>query len=382
MPTSDAAGSDRARCLHDPAVAQGDRPAAALGDLHVVRHDDDGRAEARVQVADQREDLLAGARVEIAGRFVGEQNRRIDRQRAGDRDALALAARELVGQMLQPVPSWTSVSSSVARSCTLRARPAAQMQRQPDVLEARQRRQQIEELKDEADLVAPDPRQPVVGQAGERFAVDADVAGGRPIEAADQIEQRRLAGARRADDRRPSRRAESTADVVERGDLALAGELLGDADRARSWVDYVNSFTTLSNLVYFQLSRRSATLEQRARRVGNRHQLPGRRIERHIDRRPSASRAPVVDVHDLVRQRQARSADAAELQPISSSIVNECRRAIVALGVNDDGGAPGNPAVLPRSRHHVSRHCSKYVKYTAWLTWPIRSQSRNRTTSR
>jgi hypothetical protein len=31
-----------------------------------------------VQVANQREDVVAGARIEIAGRFVGEQNRRIN----------------------------------------------------------------------------------------------------------------------------------------------------------------------------------------------------------------------------------------------------------------------------------------------------------------
>ena len=56
-------------------------------------------AEAGVEVADEREDLVAGLRVEIAGRLVGEQDRRIDRQRARDGDALALAARQLVGQM-------------------------------------------------------------------------------------------------------------------------------------------------------------------------------------------------------------------------------------------------------------------------------------------
>src|SRR5712691_7970112 len=34
------------------------------------------------------------------------------------------------------------------------------------------------------------------------------------------------------------------------------------------------------------------------------------------------------------------------------------------------------------SRQKVSRHCSRYVKYTAWFTCPIASQSRNRTLSR
>ena len=154
-----------------------------------------------MQVADQREDLVAGARVEVAGRLVGEQDRRIDRQRARDRDALALAARQLVGQVLQAVAELDERQQLARALVDLSARPAAQVQRQADVLEARQRRQQVEELEDEADLVAPHARQLVVGQAGERFAVDADLAGRRAIEAADRVEQRRLAGAGRADDR-------------------------------------------------------------------------------------------------------------------------------------------------------------------------------------
>ena len=55
-----------------------------------------------MQIADQAQDLGAGVSVEVAGRLVGEQDRRIDRQRAGDGDALALAAGELVGQVVEP----------------------------------------------------------------------------------------------------------------------------------------------------------------------------------------------------------------------------------------------------------------------------------------
>ena len=113
-----------------------------------------------MQIANQREDLVAGRGVEVAGRFVGEQDRRIDRQRAGDRDALALAARELVGQVLQAVAELHERQQLARALVDFPARPATQVQRQADVLEARQRRQQVEELEDEADLVAADARQP------------------------------------------------------------------------------------------------------------------------------------------------------------------------------------------------------------------------------
>ena len=46
--------------------------------------------------------LGARVRVEVAGRLVAEEDGRIVRQRAGDCDPLALAARQLVGQVIDP----------------------------------------------------------------------------------------------------------------------------------------------------------------------------------------------------------------------------------------------------------------------------------------
>ena len=108
-----------------------------------------------MQILHQRQDVGAGLRVEVAGRLVGQQDRRIHGQRARDRDALALAARELVGKMIQARAQLHQVEQLARPIVDLLARPAAQMQRQRDVLDARQARQQIEELKDEAELVPP-----------------------------------------------------------------------------------------------------------------------------------------------------------------------------------------------------------------------------------
>ena len=59
-----------------------------------------------------RHDLDAGLRVEIPGRLVGEQNRGVVDERAGDRDALALAAGELVGPVVT-----RDVSSTFSSAC-------------------------------------------------------------------------------------------------------------------------------------------------------------------------------------------------------------------------------------------------------------------------
>ncbi len=52
---------------------------------------------------EQVDDLLAGGLIEIAGRLVRHQNGGIGRQRAGERDALLLAAGQLRRIMMQAI---------------------------------------------------------------------------------------------------------------------------------------------------------------------------------------------------------------------------------------------------------------------------------------
>ena len=118
-----------------------------------------------MDVADQREDLLTGAGVEIPCRLVGEENRRIDRQRAGDRDALPFPAGQLIGTMVHALVELHKCEELARARIDLLARPSAEVQREADILEAREGRQQIEELKNESNLVAANARQRIVGQA-------------------------------------------------------------------------------------------------------------------------------------------------------------------------------------------------------------------------
>ena len=57
----------------------------------------------RLSVVNQFQHLLAGAGIEVAGGFVGQDHERIVDQRAGDGHALLLAAGELVGPVVQAV---------------------------------------------------------------------------------------------------------------------------------------------------------------------------------------------------------------------------------------------------------------------------------------
>ena len=62
-----------------------------FGDVVFVGDQHDGVAFA-MQAIEERHDLVAGLRVEVAGRFVGEDDRRPIDQRTRDGNALALTA--------------------------------------------------------------------------------------------------------------------------------------------------------------------------------------------------------------------------------------------------------------------------------------------------
>src|SRR5258706_4088959 len=77
--------------VFDLSVADMDRPVGEGGHVGFVRHDHD-RVAGFVESRKERHDFGAGLRVQIAGRFVGEQNGRVVDERPSHRHALALAA--------------------------------------------------------------------------------------------------------------------------------------------------------------------------------------------------------------------------------------------------------------------------------------------------
>ena len=117
--------------------------------------------------------------VEIAGGLVGQQDRRIVGERAGDRDALLFAAGELRRIVMAASRQPDFVEQRAAPRC--RHRPAGNLHRHQDVLERRQRRDQVEELEDEADLLAAQPREAVLVELRDVHAVDER---SRPLEGA------------------------------------------------------------------------------------------------------------------------------------------------------------------------------------------------------
>src|SRR6266446_732162 len=102
------------------------------------------------------------------------------------------------------------------------------MQRQRDVLQGIQRWQQIEKLENEADLVAPDAREIVVGKLAELLALDLDLAGSRTIQAPYQVQKRRFARAGWPDNRDHLALLDLKIHFLERHGFALSFEDFGD----------------------------------------------------------------------------------------------------------------------------------------------------------
>ncbi len=136
-------------------------------------------------------------------------------ERAGNRDALLLAARQL-RRVVMPAAGQADFLEQRRRAGT-RVRPARNFHRHHHVLERGQRRHQVEELEDEADLLPAQPGQPVLVERRDVGAVDHDPPGRRRVEAGNQAEQRRLPAAGRSGHREEPARGHVEIDRLEDG---------------------------------------------------------------------------------------------------------------------------------------------------------------------
>ena len=186
-------------------------------------HEDGGVAGLVVDLAEPLAELLADLRVEGAEGLVEEEDARFDRERAGERDALALAAGELLRIALVEARELDEVEElHRAAADFLARRPGlarADLEAERDVLEHRHVAEERVGLEDEADVAVLHGLRRCV------LVAEEDAAGGRRLEAGDEAEERGLARARGAEERDQLARLDAHRDVVER---RVAAEFLAD----------------------------------------------------------------------------------------------------------------------------------------------------------
>ncbi len=171
-----------------------DNAMGIVGDFGLMGDEHDGVAVG-VQGVKQGHDFEAGLGVEVSGGLVGEDDGGPVDQGAGDGHTLALAAGELVGLVVHARfeadigERFLGAGDAGGRGC------AVIDQWQLDVVEGSGAGEQIEGLKDEADLLVADAGELVVVQLADQLAVEPVFALGRGVKAADEVHERGLAGA-------------------------------------------------------------------------------------------------------------------------------------------------------------------------------------------
>ena len=139
-----------------------------LGPAWIVRHHADG-GPAGVELAEHLPQRLAGLRIEIPGGLVGEQHGGTPGDGAGHRHQLLLTAGQVARVMLRARGQADALERRVDARFALRGGNAANRQRVLDVLVDRHVADQIEALKDEADVEVAHAR-PLGRASGDRWA--------------------------------------------------------------------------------------------------------------------------------------------------------------------------------------------------------------------
>ena len=217
-----------------------------LGDVSIA-HPHDARRGARkrffvrdqndrltgvIQLRQEFDDARPSFGVEVPRRLVCQQNRRIVRERARNRDALLFAARKFGGQLRRAFRESDAFERGGGSIAPMISEGAAEFHRQHHIFERGERGQQLKKLKDNADFFAAPFRERV-------FALDVDMkvvhkyfAFVGLVNPADEIEHRGLAAARRSDNRDKFTRLNIERNIPERVEAAPT-----DGVRSRDFIE-------------------------------------------------------------------------------------------------------------------------------------------------
>ena len=199
----------------DHTVAQPhDARGIGLRQLRVVRHHHH-QPVAR-HLLEQLHHLHARLAVERAGRLVGQEHVGVVYEGARNRHALHLPAGKLVRPLVQVLAQAHLLERGHRALAPLRAGDAGNRERELHIRKDRLVGDQVVALKDEAHRVVAVGVPVPVGVALRGNAVDHEIAAVVAIQPADDVEQRRLAGAAGPQDGHKLAVAEAEVHVVER----------------------------------------------------------------------------------------------------------------------------------------------------------------------
>jgi hypothetical protein len=175
----------------DTPVKHAHDTAAPPGQLQIVRDKNKRGLAAALQAKQEIDHLLTGLGVEVAGRFVGEDDLRTGAQGTSERDALLFAAGKLGREMIGSMGDADLTKQTTRR--LERIRFAGKFQRQGNILKRGHGRHEMERLENYADVAATHERKSIFAQRHEILARDPHRTRARAFEASHDHQQRRFA---------------------------------------------------------------------------------------------------------------------------------------------------------------------------------------------
>ncbi len=206
-----------------------------------MRHDDDG-APFTVELLKDAENFFTAMAVERAGRFVGKNDLRIVDERAGDGNALLLSAGKLARGMMRAFAHPESLQDHAGFLTPFFLFLACIYGGNFDIAHRIQLAQQMIALEDETEMLTPQLRQFIgfkfrCGAAGNQI-----FAFRRPVQAAENVHQRRFARTGRTDDRHHLAPLDGQVHMVQnRREVVARGVMPGDAlEREQRRISHVS----------------------------------------------------------------------------------------------------------------------------------------------
>ena len=198
-----------------PFVHEDDAVGDGAGEAHFVRHHQHGDFAVFGQLHHHVQHFFNHLRIKRRGGLIEQQHVAVHAQRAGDGDALLLAAGKLAGVFVRLVADADALQVLPRHCFRLRARLFVHPHRaEGEVFEDGQVREQVELLEDHADFAPQVARLPHA--AVQQLAIEADFAFLIAFEAVDAADERRFAGAGRAADDEALAFADVEVDVFQR----------------------------------------------------------------------------------------------------------------------------------------------------------------------
>jgi hypothetical protein len=195
----------------------------------VVGDHEDGFVELAIQALKKFEDVFGALGVEVAGRFVGEDEVGVGDDGAGDGDALFLAAGELAGEVVHAVFEANEFEGGGGVFFALLAGEGGELEGEFDVFEGGENGDEVEGLEDEAEVVISPAGEFAFGHGGGLVVEDGEGAVGGAVHAGDEVEEGGFAGAGGAHEGAELAAVDGEFDFVEGEDGGLAAaEFLGE----------------------------------------------------------------------------------------------------------------------------------------------------------